>query len=432
MIKFLLPFLLTTQLQVVENKVVINGREATCYLLEPFGIRLKQGESFDVELKNQLDVPTSIHWHGLILPNNQDGVANVTQFPIYPKNSYRYHFPIKQTGTYWMHAHYNMQEQRLLAAPLIIEDDLDYKDKILFLSDFSFKTPEEIFQSLKCKKMDEMDHADVYDVAYGAYLANGRTLSHAEITEINPSEKLRLRVINASAATNFTIDLGSLKGQAIAIDGHLIEPVSGSSFEVAVSQRLDVLLTFPKEEGAFPILALVEGRPKQAGIILSTKDAKLPKLSENSGEKGPTLANKKEAQFHPLKPLEERPIDRKIDVELGGNMMNYTWTINNQMWPNVTPLIVKEDERVEISFHNTSSMSHPMHLHGHVFQVTELNGEKVNGPIRDTVLVLPHSVLKIQFDADNKGVWPLHCHILYHQEAGMMTVLRYEDFIQPL
>lgn len=424
--------MLLTQLQIIENKIVVNGREATCYCLEPFGIRLKEGENFDVKLINRLNVPTSVHWHGLILPNSQDGVAGVTQFPLYPNTSYHYQFPLKQTGTYWMHAHFDLQEQKLLSAPLIIEDSLEYKDKILFLTDFSFKTPEEIYQGLKCKKMGEMDHADLYDVAYGAYLANGRTLAHPEVTEINPSEKLRLRVINASAATNFTIDLGKLSGEAIAIDGNLIEPLAGSTFELAVSQRIDILLSFPPGEGSYPILALVEGRNKQSGIILTTKEGRFFKVNENSAQKGPTLKNSKEDLFHPLKPLAEKPVDRTLEVVLGGNMKSYIWTINNQIWPNVTPLVVKEGERVEIAFHNTSSMSHPMHLHGHVFQVTELGGQKVNGPLRDTVLVLPHSTIKVQFDATNKGVWPLHCHILYHQEAGMMTVVRYEDFIQPL
>lgn len=113
-------------------------------------------------------------------------------------------------------------------------------------------------------------------------------------------------------------------------------------------------------------------------------------------------------------------------------MQDYIWTLNGQSWPEVPPLVVEKGQRVEITFVNTSTMSHPMHLHGHVFQVTAIDGESINGAMRDTVLVMPKSSLSIQFDADNPGVWPLHCHVLYHLEAGMLTVLRYKDFIQPL
>lgn len=113
-------------------------------------------------------------------------------------------------------------------------------------------------------------------------------------------------------------------------------------------------------------------------------------------------------------------------------MTHYTWTINDQVWPDVTPVLVYQGERVEITFNNASSMAHPMHLHGHVFQITAMNGHKMKGALHDTVLVLPHSTMTIQFDANYPGVWPLHCHLLYHLEAGMMTVLRYEEFVQPL
>ena len=104
----------------------------------------------------------------------------------------------------------------------------------------------------------------------------------------------------------------------------------------------------------------------------------------------------------------------------------------DETWPEVTPIIVEEGKRIEIIFKNTTTMSHPMHLHGHVFQVTAINGQALSGAMRDTVLVMPNSTLSIQFDANNPGVWPLHCHLLYHTEAGMFTVVRYKNFIQPL
>ena len=113
-------------------------------------------------------------------------------------------------------------------------------------------------------------------------------------------------------------------------------------------------------------------------------------------------------------------------------MASYQWTINGQSWPEVTPLLVEEGQRVEIVFNNVSSMSHPMHLHGHIFQITALNGKPIEGALRDTVFIPQNSSVSIQFDADNPGVWPLHCHLLYHHKAGMATVLRYNEFIQKL
>lgn len=419
-------------LEVVEREMVVNGKTASCYCLEPFGLRFKQGEAFDVTVVNHLDVPTSIHWHGLILPNHEDGVAGVTQFPLYPESQTRYLFPLKQTGTYWMHAHYDLQEQLQLSAPLIIEDDLGYPETTLFLTDFSFRSPEEIYSALKCSKESIEHRGDLIDVHYDAFLANGRTLEAPEIVEVEPGTQFRIRAINGSAATNFTVALGALRGEAIAIDGNRIEPFAAPSFELAVAQRVDIVVTIPEEGGAFPLLALVEGRKMQTGIVLATKGATIPTLTSTTQVEGKKLVNRDEGSFHPLTPLPQKPTDKHLLVELGGQMSPYNWTINGQTWPNSTPLLVKEGERVEVTFRNATMMSHPMHLHGHLFQVTEINEMPVNGPLRDTVLVLPQSTLKIAFDALHPGVWPFHCHILFHQEAGMMTVLRYDNFVQPL
>jgi FtsP/CotA-like multicopper oxidase with cupredoxin domain len=142
--------------------------------------------------------------------------------------------------------------------------------------------------------------------------------------------------------------------------------------------------------------------------------------------------NKQESLLHALHPLETKAVDQQVLVELGGNMQEYVWTINGQSWPEVTPIIVKNGERVEMTFKNVTSMTHPMHLHGHVFQITAINENAIDGAMRDTVLVPPNSSLTIQFDANNPGIWPLHCHLLYHLEAGMLTVVKYKDFIQPL
>ncbi len=438
-------------LNVAEKTLNVNGKNALVYSLTQDngtrGLTLQQGQTFSVDLNNKLTIPTSVHWHGLILPNNQDGVAFVTQYPIYPNHFYHYEFPLKQTGTYWMHAHYGMEEQRLLAAPLIIKDPEDAKladqEAVIMLGDFSFKSPEEIYTELRRKgrPMNKMESPgkgmkgmgqDLVDVDYDAFLANQRTLEDPEVIEVKPGTRVRLRIIDAASATNFFIHLGQLSGEAIAVDGNRIAPLKGNTFELSVAQRIDIIVTIPKEGGAFPILAQGEGTRMQTGVILATNGSILPQLSSQADKQAGALTNEQESRLSALHPLEKREVGRKIVVELGGNMQDYIWTLNGQVWPESTPLVIEEGQRVELVFKNKTAMAHPMHLHGHVFQVMEVDGKAFRGAVRDTVLVMPNSTLSIQFDANNPGVWPLHCHILYHQVAGMFTVVRYKEFEQPL
>lgn len=430
-----------TPLLVTERTITVNEKKASVFcIVQPdgtFGVRAKKGELFDVLLKNGLDIPTSIHWHGLILPNKEDGVAFITQFPIYPGASYYYRFPLLQAGTFWMHSHFSLQEQRLLSAPLILEGIEDAKiadqEVVILLSDFSFKSPEQIFEQLRCnKEMNIKKGADLVEVEYDAFLANARTLSDPDVFEVMPGKKIRLRFINAASATNFFLSLGQLEGEAIAVDGNRIEPLRGSRFDLAEAQRIDILVTIPERGGAFPILAQGEGTAMQTGIILATREAHHLHLSSKAHTKAGALDNTQEKKLRALFPLPPKPVDRQVMIELGGDMSNYVWTLNGQSWPNVTPIVVEKGERVEITFNNVSTMAHPMHFHGHVFQVTAIDGIPIKGAMRDTVLVLPGSTTSIQFDADNMGVWPLHCHVLYHLEAGMLTVVRYKGYTQPL
>lgn len=167
----------------------------------------------------------------------------------------------------------------------------------------------------------------------------------------------------------------------------------------------------------------------QAGLIIKTTDnAEDISLSQEAKEIVPALDYTQELMLRAKNPLVAKKIDRSLTVNLEGNMQDYIWKLNGEEWPNVTPLQVKYGERVEIVFNNKSMMSHPMHLHGHVFQVTDINGQKINGAMRDTVNILPNSIVKIEFDANNPGVWMLHCHVLYHEMGGMMTTLNYEGF----
>ncbi len=463
-------------LQVKKRELFVNGKKSTFPIFQIAqlngiqGLSLKKGDRFYVILENHMDQPTGVHWHGILLPNSQDGVPFVTQPAIPPGGKYTYDFPIIQSGTYWMHAHYGLQEQQLVTAPLILHDPNDVnanqQEIVMFLSDFTFQNPLDIFKELRnqgskvkapqdsenhqmmhmsaaqeSKKMiempqNEMKHMnmmkmDLNDVKYDAFLTNWRTLSDPDIIEVTPEKEVRLRIINGSSSTNFFILLGKLKGEAIAIDGADITPFSGTQFELAVAQRIDIRIKIPQGKSVYPILAQGEGLEMQTGLILATPGAQIPALKEKASQAMGAMSYTQEFLLKAKDPLIKKEINRKLTLNLEGNMAKYVWLLNGKAWPYNEPLMVKEGERVEISFVNRTMMAHPMHLHGHYFQITEINGQPLNGALRDTVLVLPHSTVKVQFDADNPGNWPLHCHNLYHQYAGMMTTLNYEGFKGP-
>lgn len=431
-------------LNAVEENLTVNGKTTRVFnILQPNkaeGYVGFKGDFFDIVLNNKTSVPISIHWHGIILPNNQDGVPYVTQLPIQPGQSHHYYFKIKQAGTFWMHSHYKFHEQNLMTAPLTFKDKHDTyasdKEVTVMLQGFSFTKPEKIFYNLQHKKMMPMLNSakkpDLNDVNFDAYLANRRTLDNPQVVYVKPNEKIRLRLINGSTATNFWVLTGKLTGKAISVDGNNIVPIQNTRFQLAVAQRLDLEVTVPKSGGVFPILAQVEGEKNQTGIILATKNATIPQLSQQAATVVPALNDQQEQQLHSLQPLSPKPIKTTLNYKLTGDMQRYVWKINDEIWPHIKPLKVTKGERVEMVFKNDTNMAHPMHLHGHVFQVSEINGNKLdNGPIRDTILVLPHSTKKIIFDADNPGIWMMHCHVLYHMAAGMMTTTNYYGYPEP-
>lgn len=435
-----------TILQVTEKLITVNGKQSKVFAINQpdgtFGYYGVKGQIFDVIVENKTNEPLVLHWHGIELPNEEDGVPFVTQLPIKPQQQYHYKFKLKQAGTFWLHSHFQFQEQKLMAAPLIIYDSNAKKEAeaLMFIQDFTFKNPKEIYADLRDKlknqssrKMMNMStdqKPDVADVAFDAFLTNHRTLRDPDVIEVKPLQTLRLRIINASASSNYFINLGKLSGELIAVDGSDIKPLKGSRFQIAIGNRLDIRVKIPQGEGAYPILALPEGTRMQTGLILKTKNAKIPQLSENTESENEILNYKQEQILKPLYSDSEpfRPITRTLVYNLEGNMQNYVWTLNGEVWPYVTPLKIKSGDEVELVFINKTMMPHPMHFHGHVFKVTEVNGKKIDGRLGDTIDVMPNSSMKVVFQADNPGIWMLHCHVLYHQSGGMMTTINYEGY----
>lgn len=281
--------------------------------------------------------------------------------------------------------------------------------------------------------MSGMDHGamggmamggmDLNDFNFDAYLANDRTLDDPEVVTVDKGGRVLLRIINGSAATVFWVDTGSLPGRAVATDGNPILPVLGTRFGLAMGQRLDIELDVPSEGGAFPILALREGAVERTGIILATTGAAVAKIANASDEAHPAFSADlgQEAGFQAVTPLADRPVDRADNLMLGGSMMPYLWTIDGQSWGTHRPIKARSGERVALTFHNMTMMAHPMHLHGHHFQVVALNGTPLRGAMRDTVHVPPMSMVTVALDAGEAARWMLHCHHMPHLSTGMMT-----------
>ena len=163
---------------------------------------------------------------------------------------------------------------------------------------------------------------------------------------------------------------------------------------------------------------------RQTGIILATAGARISRIADNT-QAAPPIDNSLEARLAAVEPLTARPAEIVHTIALSGAMKHYAWSMNEEYWPHITPLILNKGQRIEIELVNRSMMAHPMHLHGHVFQVVEIDGRALHGAVRDTVLVSPRGRVRIAFDADNPGRWAFHCHNLYHMETGMMTEFRY-------
>jgi FtsP/CotA-like multicopper oxidase with cupredoxin domain len=439
--------------------LAVNGKPARVFgLIGPNGnpgITLSPGERFHVDLVNEARTSTIVHWHGQLPPWRQDGFP-WPQTPPIPAGDTRSYDYAPIAGTYWMHSHQGMQEQNLMTAPLIVRsaEDMraDRQEVVLMLHDFSFQTPDELLAgltksngsqsaipksgmdvnlgsgSMGAMNMGAGMAMDLNDIDYDAFLANDRTLADPEVIRTEPGGRIRLRLINGASATQFWIDLGALSGTVVAVDGHPVRPVRGTRFRLAMAQRLVVLIDLPGN-GAYPIFAQVEGKRARTGIVLAASGAPVSRLAAEAGENAPPVDLSLERRLEAVTPLAPRAPDVTHRVILAGAMAPYAWSMNGEYWPNVTPLMIAHGQRVAIEMVNHSTMAHPMHLHGHAFQVVAINGAPLGGALRDTVLVPPKSSVTVAFDADNPGRWAFHCHNLYHMMTGMLTEVRYPAII---
>ncbi|MFE2927410.1 multicopper oxidase family protein [Streptomyces goshikiensis] len=424
-------------------------------------VRATAGGTLALTLANNLPEATSLHWHGLALRNDMDGVPGLTQRDIAPGGSFSYKFAVPTPGTFWFHPHTGVQQDRGLYAPLIIEDPkepLSYdKEWVVVLDDWldgvDGSTPDAVLASLR--KGMAANHAahgpqaakaakpgttrsggpdrllmgsesdilgkEAGDVAYPHYLINGRVPADPSVFTAKPGDRIRLRIVNAGGDTAFRIALGGHQLTVTHTDGFPVEPATTDCLLLGMGERYDVLVT--AGDGVFPLTALAEGKGQAALAVLRTGSGTAPTASTRPTELESRPLPADELKAAESVALDGREPDRTLQMRLTGNMQRYNWAFDNEPYTPQQRRPVKAGERVRIEFANSTPMWHPLHLHGHTFA---LGTGGQGGARKDTTIILPGQRLTVEFDADNPGLWMAHCHNVYHSESGMMTVLGYQ------
>ncbi len=507
-------------------------------------IRLREGQRVRLSVTNTLDEDTSIHWHGLLLPFHMDGVPGVSFPGIRPGETFHYEFPIIQTGTFWYHSHSNLQEAMGHHGPLIIDpagpDPVAWdREHVIVLSDWSFLHPHEILDRLKKSpgyfnrsrttlsgllsgddgmsladrrmwgrmRMDPRDIADVNGTTY-TYLVNGHGPDENWTGLFRPGERVRLRIINASAMSIFNVRIPGLAMTVVNADGENVRPVETDEFQISVAETYDVIVR-PTEDRAFTLVAESVDRSGMARATLAPRPgmtAEVPPLREvptltmrdmgmggmdhsgmghgdmdhaAMGHAGHGSAPARGATGHggmdhdmrnpdnapagmavgvgvdmispaPVNRLGERPMglenvphrvlvytdlvslapnkdqrppSRALEIHLTGNMERFMWGFDGRKFSEIVePIRFELNERVRVTLVNDTMMAHPVHLHGHFFELVT-GGPAGHQPLKHTVNVAPGSQVTFDLTADAPGDWAFHCHMLMHMHAGMFNVI---------
>ncbi len=485
-------------------------------------IRLREGERVRIAVTNQLDEDTSIHWHGVLVPFEMDGVPGVSFPGIRPGETFVYDIPVIQSGTYWYHSHSGLQEQEGHYGPLIIdprgEDPIAYdREYVVVLSDFAFMHPHTIFERLKqqagafnfqrqtvagllqgrdqsfaerrewaAMRMDPTDISDVTGSVY-TFLINGQGPQDNWTALFRPGERVRLRFINAAAMTIFNVRIPGLPLTIVQADGQNVKPIAVDEFQISIAETYDVIVQ-PNEDRAFTLVAEAVDRSGMGRATLAPRpgmSAEVPPLRprplatmrdmgmdmsgmdhsahgggmsmemdmsmrnpdnapqvamgpgvqmiapmpvDRTGEPGQGLEDvgHKVLVYRDLEALEDNPDartpTRQLELHLTGNMERFMWSFDGQRFSEVSqPIPFRRNERVRVTLVNDTMMAHPIHLHGHFFELQV--GPDGKHPRKHTVNVLPGGKVTYDVTMDAPGDWAFHCHLLYHMHAGMMRVV---------
>lgn len=399
-------------------------------------LRATAGDRLQVDFANGLPEETSVHWHGLAIRNDMDGVPHLTNSPVPPHGRFAFDFVVPDPGTYWFHPHTGLQMDRGLYAPIVIDDphdpggyDLEW---ILVLDDWTDgvgRSPDQIYADLKntSGSMGSMGHSmggsmggDGGDVTYPLYLVNGRAGTDPDVLRAKAGQRVRLRVINAAADTIFDVALADHRLRVIQADGRPVRQANAASVRLGMGERYDAVVTLG--DGVFPFTARPYGKQGLARALVRTGTGAVP-----AADLVPSELNRQPLTVVDLEAAGGAALPKAApattqDVTLSGSMNGYVWTINGRTYDDTEPLTVRAGETTRLRLRNASMMSHPLHVHGHTFQLGPAGG---TGPRKDTILVPPMVGFEVDLLADNPGRWMVHCHNAYHAEAGMMTRLDY-------
>lgn len=400
-------------------------------------IRAREGERLRITLENRLTQPTTIHWHGLPVPNRMDGVPGVTQDPVPPGGRFTYDFIAGPAGTYFYHSHVGLQIDRGLQGALVIEpagaNSPADREHTLLLDDWLTITPEDAYAAMAGSSGGGMmggmpGMGSGSEPPYAGYLVNGQVTEGAPPIRVAAGDRLRLRLVNAASATTFRVGLTGHRLQVTHADGQPVRPVEVDTLVIGMGERYDVLVD-AGNPGAWalvagPVDSVVPGVITPFLYASESGPGPRPAVWPTDLRRGRTLGYADLLPRDTVTPAGETP--RNIRLTLGGSMMGGAlWTINGQRYPNADPIGIREGERIRLQFTNATMVRHPMHLHGHFFRLVDRAGH-ASGAIKDTVIVEPMTgAVEVEFLAENPGSWLLHCHHAYHMEAGMARVVEY-------
>lgn len=432
-------------------------------------LRVKQGEMLNITLNNELPEPTTIHWHGLPVPNGMDGIPGVTMNAVQPGESFTYQFKADVPGTYWYHSHQNGVEQvdKGLYGTFIVEpadEEKPARDYTVVLDEWMEQEMSGGMDmggngdgmsgmdmggneggdmsgmdmggngGMSGANTEGMSEAEMMPLMYTIFTANGRSGAAIEPLKVKQGEKVRIRLVNAGYMSH-QLHLQGQDFKIVSTDGQPINnppSVNGQLLNIAPGERYDI-----EFEANNPGNWLLEEHSTNPGA----KGLKIPIAYEGfDGE-----AAKADNDELPLLDITKYgeaaqsrfTLDQKYDVEYTMDLNTETkdgemaFTINGKTFPDTEPINVKTGDLVKVKLVNKSPEDiHPMHLHGMFFQVLSKNGVPVSGSplVKDTLNVLPGEEYEIAFLADNPGNWLFHCHDLGHAAAGMVTQVKYDGF----
>jgi len=428
------------EIEALTGDVALDGKQATRGVMRyalaghtshdpsPPILRTKRGKAFKARLINRLDEPTTIHWHGIRLPNAQDGVPFVTQPYVYTGDHFDYAFSPPDAGTFWYHPHCNTLTQmgRGLAGVLVVEDERDPvfdREVVLNLRDFRLGGDGQFIEQFKPR-----------DAAKTGTFGTLRTANWQPepIYDVPAGGLVRVRILAADVTRIYNLRLNGAEAQIIAIDGHPVpQRLPLDMAVVSPGQRLDLAVRVAASEGVEMVLEDI--RPSTPKVVARLR-AVGTSLKRNLGDLGPLAENAgvdadlSNATQIPL--LLSATAETAARDSICGTLGYSFWAINKVPYPGDTPdptapiAELKLGQTYLLNVENVTPHAHPIHLHGMNFKAISSNKRDVQPLVSDTYLVLPDEKVQLALVADNPGDWVFHCHIIEHQKTGMTGYFR--------